>query len=162
MGCCCQRHESSAIGLPKMNNKHGKLLLLAALCILAALLLQGWIGSLRTDSADWPGTLVGNLVLLTILALAYRGGRVSLWLARAQALLFAAVHVILILFLFGTLSKNEHLPHPIQFSNTVPFLVTLCGTAFSVWALFLSSDVKDFVAYQRNRRDAAKLKLPPA
>lgn len=144
-----------------MNYKRGKLLLLAALCILAALLLHGWIGSLRADSADWPGTLVGNLVLLTMLALAYRGGRVSMWLARAQALLFTAVHVILILILSSELSKNEPLPHPVQFANTAPFLVTLCGTAFSVWALFVSSDVKDFIAYQRNRRGAAQLQLPP-
>ena len=92
---------------------------------------------------------MGNGLLLLMLVLAFRGGQLSMKLTKSCVVLFAALVAVLILVISVSLFRGFQLPQTPTVQNTVPFIATLFGTIFSIWALFISTDVKAFVIYQR-------------
>lgn len=141
--------------------ERGRLFFAAALVLIAVFILQGFIRSASKGEADIFGGIMGNGLLLLILVLAFRGGQLSMQLTKGCAVLFAALVAVLILAISVSLFREFQLPQPPTVQNTVPFIAMLFGTIFSVWALFISSDVKAFVIYQRvvaHQRQLQKIK----
>jgi len=143
------------------SQKRGRMFLIGALCIIATFIIQGFLRGLSTGESSLPGGLVGNGILLLILILAFRGGQVSLKLAKGCALLFAVLTIILLLVVVGSIFRGVALPETPTVGNTIPFILTVVGIIFSTWALFVSGDVKAFIHFQRelsHERQLAKIK----
>lgn len=130
--------------------KRGRLFLISALGIIAAFIIQGFLRGVSQGETNLPNGIAGNAMLLLILVLAFRGGQISLKLAKGCALLFAAMIGILLLVVTVSIFRGIPLPRTPTLDNTLPFLITAAGAIFATWALFLSRDVKDFLRYQRD------------
>lgn len=144
--------------------KRGRLFLIAALGLIAAYIIQGFLRGVSQSETNLQGGIMGNGMLLLILVLAFRGGQISLKLAKGCALLFAAMTAILLLLVTMSIFRGVPLPQTPTIENTVPFLITTAGTIFATWALFVSRDVKDFICYQRelsHQKQLAKIKGSP-
>ena len=130
------------------SEKRGRTFLSTALALIAFLIVRGvWESTARGASLE--GNLVGTGLLLLVLVLAFRGGQIAMQLTRGCLLLFGALGVLLIFFIAFSLFHGRPLTEPPSFANTIPFLAYVAGISFSVWALFVSDDVKAFVRFQR-------------
>jgi hypothetical protein len=143
------------------SQRHGRILLLTALCIIAALIVNGFMGSVGNSKSDLVSGIVGNGLLVLMLVLAFRGGQLALKLTKGFALLFAVLVAVLVVVIVGSFVRGIPLPQTPTVGNTIPFTATVVGVGFSVWALFLSHAVKDFIACQReqaHQRQLARIK----
>lgn len=133
------------------SQKRGRLLLIGAFLIIATLILLPMAESLLAGDKKASKDFVGNGIAILILVVAFRGGQVALKLAKGCALLFAGINALLIGIILVSRFKKIPLPEQPTVANTVPFAATLLGVIFTVWALFFSRDVRDFIRFQRER-----------
>jgi len=141
--------------------ERGRLFLAAALVLIAASILEGFIQSASQGKADISGGIVGNGLLILMLVLAFRGGQLSMKLTKGCAVLFALMVVVLIVIVSVSVFQGIPLPQAPTFRNTGSLIATIFGTIFPIWALFFSTDVKAFVIYQRevaHQRQLQKIK----
>lgn len=137
-----------------MDQSHhrGRTFLIAALILIAAFILNGFTQSVSKGETDLADGIVGNGLLLLMLVLAFRGGQLSMKLAKGCALLWIGMVAFLAIFVSATLIRGTPLPSAPTLENTLPFLGMVAAAAFCVWALFISKDVKGFVAFQREKK----------
>jgi len=129
--------------------------------LIAAFILEGYIRSVSKGETDVFEGIMGNGLLLLMLVLAFRGGQLSMKLTKGCAILFAALVAVLTLVISVSLFQGFQLPQAPTVQNTIPFIATLFGTIFAIWALFISTDVKAFIIYQReaaHQRQLCKIK----
>lgn len=130
------------------SEKRGRTFLATALALIAFLMLEGVFKSADDGSTPFVDKLMSNSLSLLVLVLAFRGSQLAMKLTKGCLLVFVAMIVVLISFVSFSLFRGRPLPPP-SFEKTVPFLAYLSGVSFSIWALFVSEDVKAFVRYQR-------------
>lgn len=131
------------------SHHRGRTFLIAALVLIAAFILNGFTESVSKGESDFADGIVGNGLLLLMLLLAFRGGQLSMKLAKGCALLWIGMVAFLAIFVSATLIRGTPLPEAPTLENTLPFLAMVAASGFCVWALFISKDVKGFVAFQR-------------
>jgi len=133
------------------SNRRGRTFLIAALVLIAAFILNGFLGSVSKGETGLAGGMIGNGLSILALVLAFRGGQLSMKLAKGCALLWVGMVAFLAIFVSATVIRGAPLPTAPTLENTIPALGMVAASAFCVWALFISKDVKSFVAFQREQ-----------
>lgn len=131
------------------SEKRGRTFLAAALALIAFLMLEGVFKSAGDGFTPFVDKLMSNSLSLLVLVLAFRGSQLAMKLTKGCLLVFVAMIVVLISFVSFSFFRGRPLPSP-SFENTAPFIAYLMGVSFSIWALFVSEDVKAFIQYQRD------------
>ena len=129
----------------------GRAFLAAALLVLATMILASSFRSWSEGEADWAGSLMSNALVLLILVLAFRGGQLTMKLTRGCVMLLAVVAALALFAIFAALILGNLLAGPRIPEMASEFVAFVLGAAFCFWSLFISTDVKAFIAYQRDR-----------
>ncbi len=141
--------------------KRGRIFLLGAMSILGFLILNGAAQNALKGERISPDSVFGNGLLLFMLVLAFRGGRVSLKLAKAFTLLITGMYGVLLVIIAVSLWRGTPFLEARTLANTITVIPSLSGVLFTTWALFFSREVKDFIGHQREvacQRQLAKIK----
>lgn len=137
--------------------RRGRTYLLSALTLIAVFFLEGMVGAFTKGSNDIADSLMGIGMAAWILVLAFRGGDISMQLTKGCALLMILPIIILAGFMSWKVARAG-IPESATFEYTVSFLVKTVAVFFVLWALFLSTDVREFLIYQRAVSCAKALK----
>ncbi len=138
----------------------GALCLGGALLILTALVLRPALRE-AVAARELPYDLPFTAALFLWLAwCAWRGGRISLWLAKAFALVQAVLLSVVAVGIPITFLVGNHRFEP-TVVNSLALLANVAAAAFSAWALFLSPEVRTFIATQQARYAPAALPARP-
>ncbi len=131
-----------------------------ALVILVALLLRPLLRE-TVATREIPYDLAFTAAIFLWLAwCAWRGGRRSLWLAKAFALVQAVLLSLIAVAIPITFVVGNHRFDP-TLANSLALLVNVAAVAFAAWALFLSQEVRTFIAAQQARYAPAVLPTRP-
>lgn len=139
------------------SHRRGRVYLIAALVLIAAFILNGFLQSVSKGEAHLASGIIGNGLSILALILAFRGGQISMKLAKGCALLWIGMVALLAILVSVTVLRGTPLPAAPTLENTIPVLAMVAASAFCVWALFISKDVKSFVAFQRERAYQSQL-----
>ena len=131
----------------------GRTFFICALLFVSSVLFQSVFDGITKGGDRWVDQLFTGAIYLLVLTLAFRGGQVSLTLIKGCFGVFAAI-IATALFLIMVLSFWGDFP-PLNTGRnqtTIKTLAFFLGLSYTVWALFASCDVKEFINYQREKR----------
>lgn len=146
-----------------MTDKHerrGSVFLALALLVVGFLFIKSPLEEALKAGKVAMDSVIGTACVLFVLWRVFRGGRISLKLAKGVTILFAVLTVIVAAVAVGTLCMGKPLPVAPNVGNSLTFLSSAAAVGFATWALFFSADVKAFVAARQSETERRKLKLP--
>jgi len=117
--------------------------------VLGGFIIEAMLSVFQEGVPETAGGLFGNGMLIWMLVLAYRGGRISMKLTKGFVVLMALLLVSVLVVIGISLAGGIRLPNAPTLVNTVPTLLKSLGVLYALWALFVSADVREFLAYQR-------------
>jgi len=131
------------------SQKRGRILLVAALGVMAAILVQPIIEEAWRTPGIWPKTMVGNGLLLAMLFPAYWGGIWAMRLARVIAVLGLAAAAIPLVPAAALGAMEIPIAEPFPLAARLLGFAEGAVVAFAFWALSFSREVRDFVNWRR-------------
>jgi hypothetical protein len=127
----------------------GRTIFISALLFVGILVTKSSISRLYSHYGSPSNHLITIAFWGVILLLSFRGGQLSLKLVKGCAVTFASIMAILFIVISAKLIRGVQLPQAPTWNNSIESIVTLIGVIFSVWALFFSKSVKEFLSHQR-------------
>ncbi len=131
--------------------RRGRTFLLCALALLSFMYLKESLAGLLTSSKHLTGSLTNLTLCFLVIRQAYLGGKTSSFIIRILTALLAVVSLGGLTFIFVGMMQGHTLPERMSLETSVTTYGNIFGVSFSLWALFLSPEVKSFLAYQRAR-----------